>query len=180
MGILFYLPVGTTVAAIISSEVILDVVQGNTDRRSIREEHLDHMGVYHYISYRADVGADETIFLDSHADSLWNSLIEAERKEYLINARVGISPEVPLDPDYAAIPALKKFLIRQGFIMGQLTESISLIGLINSLSDANIKNTVGISQARVNQMRARVMVLEGLDTDIQSDSLNIILDEDGI
>ena len=166
--------------AIVTSEIVEDKVLSNPSRRSIVEKTCGSFGVGYSYRYKLSIGADETINLAAHAVDAWDGRVLKEKNQYLVNAREGISPEVPLTPDYATIPALKKYLIRQGFILAGQQSAIAIIPLIDSLSDANIRATVDITQARVDQIRARVVNLKPIDTAIEDDKGDIIAEEEDI
>jgi hypothetical protein len=161
--------------AIILSEIIQDSVQGNTGRRSIREMHTDHLGFQYFVSYKVDVGIDETIFLANHAISLWDSLVLGEIGDYKnqMDAEQMIDPAVL--PDYVVKGDLLKALIKHA-IRNKYPTAYYIVDVVDSLTDTQIKNAVGITQPQVNMIRARVVALKSIHADVLSDNLNV--DED--
>lgn len=75
---------------IVTSNIIENAEQSD-GRSHVREEHIDHLGRSHFVSYTADVEASPTAEMASRVDALNSQLIEDEKERLLHHVFAGTS-----------------------------------------------------------------------------------------
>lgn len=158
---------------IVSSVIIEDSEQGNTGKRSIREKHIDHLGKEHYVSYKLDVGVDEIVVMNNRVAEIEKGLEQAEIQKYIDIARAGIEINPAATTDYATKAQVLKALIKETFLFADHTIAFSIIAIIDSLTDAQLKNIVGITQVKVNKIRNRITNLKLIRTAVNDDLVDV-------
>ncbi len=157
---------------IVSSEIVEDSLQAN-NRRALRERHVDHLGNEYIRSSKIDASVDVNLKLAEGATFIQNDLENSETQKYLDMASSGIEIDPTTNPDYVSKANLLRALIRQAFLEAGHITAFSIIAIIDSLTDTQIKNAVGIDQAKVNKIRNRVTNLKLIRTAIENDAVDI-------
>lgn len=158
--------------SIISSEIVEDSLQAH-DRRRIREKHTDHLGVIHLRAGEIGMGVDAVANMNARVAGIEENLANVEIDKYVQMAEEGIEIDPTIVPDHTTKANILKALIKQAFLWAGHTIAFSVIATIDSLTDIQIKNTVGITQAKVDKIRNRVINLKLIRTAVNDDLLDI-------
>lgn len=157
---------------IVSSEIIEDSLQAH-GRRYLLEKHIDHLGRIHLYHGEIDVGGDAVAQMNNRIVHIDDMMVQKEIEKYIEMAESGIEIDPTTIPDYATKVQVLKALIKQAFLSGVHTIAFSIIAIIDSLTDTQIRNIVNIDRAKVDKIRNRVINLKLIRAAVNSDSDDI-------
>jgi hypothetical protein len=141
--------------AIVSSVIAENAVQ-HDGRRSVREHHTDHLGVVHVIAYLAAAAFDSAAALLARVATLEGSLRLQE-----ITANIA---SVITEGRFAVVTSLHSTAVqnatglRIAYQTATRTEAVMMGDFLNTLTNAQLQNAFGLSNAQVNTLRTNKLV----------------------
>ncbi len=162
---------------IIFSIISHDHVQ-NDGLRRIREEHTDQLGVMQPVHYVAEALADVTAVMLARVPRLDAALIENEEARFVEVAASG-DDLVNIAPDHSTKKAIWKRVLRE-YRRRDARYGINLLPLLQHINanfnDTQIKDFLGITQARLDAIRSRALGLATLKPNLEADDALIEAD----
>lgn len=138
----------------ITSSIIVEDSAQNDGRRSIREKHIDHLGVNHFVTYLAESGTDEEANLANRVAQIEENLKQSE-----INSNVSkaLNGELTFTFNHSTV-AQNRTAIREVFRTATRWELITLGWVIHTLnlSDTQLKNLFGVSDANLPALKTKL------------------------
>lgn len=153
--------------AIIVSSTIISVSPQIDGTRDIIEEHICILNKKYIINYNAHPIVDINVQLLARVPFLESALIEQDLNDVIFQIQTGIDPLNVVVKYCTKAQAVKKLL--RWFITHRAWDVWLIIPLIDSLTDLQLKNFLGITQAKADIIRARVISLKVIKISINSD-----------
>jgi hypothetical protein len=131
----------------------------------VTERHVDHIGQEYFISYWCLIGTDVNQAMLDRVPILEADSVENELQKLCLRVYENGEDPFTIVTYYATNAEAVKRLLKQ-FYKRRAWEALYVIGLVNSLSDEQLKNILGIDQIIVDKIRNRIIKLETIEVDI--------------
>ncbi len=150
--------------SIVSSVIVEDVAQKD-GRRSVRERHTDNLGLFHFVEYLAEAGADVNAAMTARVAQIEADMAAAEVNDNVLRAFDQLSPTF----NYSTVAQFRSAL-RQIYKNATAWDVVRLGKFINGLglTDTQLTNIFGVSGAALTALKAKLVALAAKYDDVSS------------